>query len=180
MSHVVRNGSFVLNKQEYHLTKNHGKHHLNGGQLGLDQAVWDTHIKDKKVIMSHISKHLSEGYPGDVFVRISFELSDMNEFKIDMEAFATQPTLINLSNLTYFNLAGQHRGPEDIYRHVVTVNADCFLKQEDGLPTGDICNVANYLFDFQVPKLLGKLMGISPGDGKYMKFKLNVSVFIIV
>lgn len=170
MSHVVRNACFELNKQEYQLTKNFGKHHLNGGYNGLDQCVWDAHISGKKVIMSHISHDLVEGYPGDLFVRIIFQLSDMNEFSTEIEAFTTKPTLINLSNLLYFNLAGHRKGSEEIYKHIVTVNADCFLKQEENLPTGDICNVANFPFDFQVPKCLGKLMGISPGDGNSITY----------
>lgn len=167
-SHLVLNGHINVNKQEYKLRKNYGHHHLNGGDMGLDQVVWSTHVSGKKVIMSHMSCHLSEGYPGDVLVRVIFQLSDMNEFKMDMEAFTSMPTVINLSNLTYFNLAGHYKGADETYKQIVTINADCFLKQETGLPTGEVCNVANFPFDFQVPKVLGKVIGISPGDGKYI------------
>lgn len=166
LSQLVPYGIINLDGEERELSKNFGKHHLNGGETGFDQIVWDTYVSGTKVVMSHISPNFSEGYPGDMFVRVTFELSDMNEFKIDMEAYTTQPTLVNLSNLMYFNLAGHNSGADELYKHIVTVNADCFLKQDRGALTGDVINVANFPFDFQVPKVLGKFMGISPNDGE--------------
>lgn len=177
MTHIIPDGILKFNKTTYNLSKNHiEQHHLNGGKFGLDQVVWNAYIVGKKVIMTHVSPHMTEGYPGDLFVRISFELSEKNEFKIDMEAFTSKPTVINLSNFTYFNLAGHYKGPNEIYKHIVTLNCNCFTKEVNGLPTGEIQNVANTIYDFQVPKVLGKLMGILPKDGKlYNNYQEAVS-----
>ncbi|KAJ8915035.1 hypothetical protein NQ315_016010 [Exocentrus adspersus] len=165
-TNLVRNSTFQIDNKQHWLTPNLEPHHYNGGRVGFDQVVWTTFLDEKKVIMSHISPHMSEGYPGDLLVRVIFELSEHNEFSIKMEAQCTRPTIVNLSNLTYFNLAGHHSGSNEIYRHIVTLNCNCFTIQADnGMPTGEIMNVAHSGFDFQVPKLLGKLMGIVPKDG---------------
>ncbi|CAH1176892.1 unnamed protein product [Phaedon cochleariae] len=166
MSQVVKDSVFELGNKQYRLTSNYrDNQHRNGGSRGLDQVVWNTFTDGRKVVMNHMSPRMTEGYPGDVLVRITFELSERNEFTIDMEAITTETTIINLSNLTYFNLAGHHAGPDETYRHILTLNCNCFTPQKDGIPTGEIMNVVHSDFDFQVPKTLGKLMGITPRDG---------------
>lgn len=164
-SNIIKNSSFTIGAKKYTVGSNNGNHSSNGGFKGFDQAVWDTHISGKKVIMSHISPHLEEGYPGDVLVRAVFELSAKNEFKVSFEAQTTRPTCIDLSHLLYFNLAGHHTGPDEVYRHILTMNCNCFTPQVNQIPTGEIMNVLHSQFDFQVPKLLGKVMGIVPKDG---------------
>ncbi|ENN70605.1 hypothetical protein HUJ04_008065 [Dendroctonus ponderosae] len=164
-SNIVKNSSFTIGAKKYTVGSNNGKHSLNGGFKGFDQAVWDTHISGKKVIMSHISPHLEEGYPGDLLMRAVFELSAKNEFKVSFEAQTSRPTCVDLSHLLYFNLAGHHTGPDEIYRHILTMNCNCFTPQVNQIPTGEIMNVLHSQFDFQVPKLLGKVMGIVPKDG---------------
>ncbi|VEN40503.1 unnamed protein product [Callosobruchus maculatus] len=174
MSSIVKNSTFQLNNRQYWITPNYlGRHHINGGILGLDQVVWKTYVDGTKVIMSHVSPHLSEGYPGDLFIKITFQLSERNEFKINMEAMCSEPTIVNLSNLTYFNLAGHHRGADEIYRHVVSLNCNCFTPQIDGFPTGEILNVMYSQYDFQIPRLLGKLIGIVPKDGFNQNLCIN-------
>ncbi|KAJ8939831.1 hypothetical protein NQ318_013050 [Aromia moschata] len=173
MSNIVRNSTFEIDRKQYWLTANKGADHFNGGERGLDQAVWKTYVDGKKVIMSHVSPHLSEGYPGDLFVRVSFELSARNEFSVYMDAQTTQPTIVNLTNLTYFNLAGHYAGPDQIYRHVLTINSNCFTPQVNGVPTGEILNVVHTENDFQIPKILGKVMGIVPRDGFNQNFCVN-------
>ncbi|KAJ8966204.1 hypothetical protein NQ314_003684 [Rhamnusium bicolor] len=165
VSNAVKNSTFVIDDKQYWLMPNQFPHHVNGGKAGLDQAVWTTYVDDKKVIMSHISPHSSEGYPGDLFVRVSFELSARNEFNIEMDAQCTQPTIVNLSNLTYFNLAGHYQGPDHLYKHILTLNCNCFTPQIYNLPSGEILNVVHTEFDFQIPKMLGKTIGIIPKDG---------------
>ncbi|CAH1999524.1 unnamed protein product [Acanthoscelides obtectus] len=174
MSGIVKNSTFQLNNKQYWLTPNYlERHHINGGATGLDQVVWNTYVDGPKVIMTHISPHLTEGYPGDLFIKIIFQLSERNEFKINMEAMCTEPTIINLSNLTYFNLAGHHRGADEIYRHVVSLNCNCYTPQVSGFPTGDIQNVVYSPYDFQIPILLGKLIGIVPKDGYNQNLCVN-------
>lgn len=166
VSNVIKNGSFVVDNARYDVSANYlGKHCFNGGFNGLDKVPWDTYITRKKVIMSHVSPHLSQGFPGNLLVRVSFELSAKNEFRVSFEAQTTQPTCVDLSHLLYFNMAGHYAGSEEIYRHILTMNCNCFTPQVDKIPTGEIFNVLHSDFDFQVPKLLGKVMGITPKDG---------------
>lgn len=121
----------------------------------------------KKVIMSYVSPDGEEGYPGSLMTQITFELSEKNEFKIDMESVSSLPTSINLSNLLYFNLAGHYAGPEHIYKHILTLNCNCFTVQdENGFSTGEVRNVVHTIYDFQIPKTLGKVIGITAKDGK--------------
>lgn len=173
MSNIVPNSTFNVNNKQYWLTPNHGPHHFNGGRIGLDQVVWTTFVDDKRVIMSYVSPHMSEGYPGDLLIRIIFQLSPRNEFSIRMEAQCTQPTIVNLSNLTYFNLGGHHSSSTEIYRHILTLNCNCFTPQTNGIPNGVIMNVVHSEFDFQIPKVLGKVMGIVPNDGYNQNFCIN-------
>nr|CAH7718525.1 unnamed protein product [Callosobruchus chinensis] len=174
MSNIVKNSTFQLNNRQYWLTPNYlDQHHINGGTIGLDQVVWKTYVDGTKVIMTHVSPHLSEGYPGDLFIKITFQLSERNEFKVNMEAMCSEPTIVNLSNLTYFNLAGHHRGADEIYKHVVSLNCNCFTPQTDEFPTGEILNVMYSPYDFQIPRLLGKLMGIVPRDGFNQNLCIN-------
>ncbi|KAG5899207.1 hypothetical protein JTB14_034465 [Gonioctena quinquepunctata] len=173
-SHLIRNGTFHLNDKKHTLTSNYKDgHHLNGGVKGLDQVVWKTYVDNKKVIMSHVSPHKNEGYPADLLIRISFELSMKNEFRISMDATCTQPTIVNLSNLTYFNLAGHHAGPDETYKHIVTLNCNCFTRKMDGFPTGEIVNVIHSEYDFQIPRILGKVIGIVPMDGFNQNLCIN-------
>lgn len=166
VSNVIKNGSFVVDNARYDVSANYlGKHCFNGGFNGLDKVPWDTYVTKKKVIMSHVSPHLSEGFPGNLLVRVSFELSAKNEFRVGFEAQTTQPTCVDLSHLLYFNMAGHYAGSEEIYRHILTMNCNCFTPQVDKIPTGEIFNVLHSDFDLQVPKLLGKVIGITPKDG---------------
>lgn len=165
VTNVIKNSAFVIERERFSINANHGKHSRYGGFKGLDKSVWDTYVTGKKVIMSHISPHLTEGYPGDLLVRVVFELSAKNEFKVSFDAQTTRPTCIDLSQLLYFNLAGHHAGPDEVYKHILTLNCNCFTPQVNKIPTGEILNVIHTEFDFQVPKILGKVMGIVPKDG---------------
>lgn len=112
-----------------------------------------------QVRMSYTSSHKEEGYPGTVMIRATYELSAKNEFRIDIEAFTTSPTIINITNALYFNLAGHHAGPEEMGKHELTVNANCYtVNGPEGLPTGEIKNVYRTSFDFQVPQVLGLMI----------------------
>ncbi|XP_023018299.2 galactose mutarotase [Leptinotarsa decemlineata] len=173
-TNLIRNSSFNLNNKKYPLTENHPDgHHKHGGKHGLDQVVWNTYVENSEVIMSYVSPNMSEGYPGDLYIRITFELSVRNEFKIQIEASTTEPTIVNLSNLTYFNLAGHQAGPEEIYKHILTMNCNCFTPQVNDLTTGEISNVIHSQYDFQIPKILGKIIGIVPKDGFNQNLCIN-------
>lgn len=158
-ANVLGNGTFLIDGREYWLKRNAHPHHRNGGDNGFDKRVWMPYVDGKRLILSYVSPHQEEGYPGDLFVRIIYELSHKNEFSIDIEAFCTKPTIINITNALYFNLAEHGAGPEELYKHMLTVNSNCFtVTRADGIPTGEIKNVLRTDYDFQVPTVLGSII----------------------
>ncbi|XP_057659772.1 uncharacterized protein LOC130896035 [Diorhabda carinulata] len=178
MTNVVKNSRFKIGDKEYRLKPNMiNGHHRDGGTEGFDQVIWKTGVQGKKVFMTHMCPHGHEGYPGNLLVRLSFELSTMNEFKIDIEAYTTEPTIVNISNLLYLNLGGHHTGPNSIYNHIVTINCNSYTKQDkDGLCNGEIWNVVHSPLDFQTPRTLGKCIGLVPKDGFYQNMCINRGV----
>lgn len=158
-SGFIENATFAINGKQYLLEKNYNdKHHFNGGVRGFNKKVFTPHVEGKKLILSYISEEGEEGYPGAVFLRITYELSSKNEFSVNMEAFSTQETIVNLTNCLYFNLGGHGAGLNEMRRHYITINANCYtVKRDNGLPTGEIKSVINTDLNYQIPTLANKL-----------------------
>lgn len=160
----IANGRFVLNGRQYQLACNNGPNHLHGGIKGFDKVLWESHVEGSTVILSYHSRDSEEGYPGEVNTRVSFELTPNNELIIRYHAKASKPTPINLTNHSYFNLAGQ--GTEDIQNHHVSINADHYLPKDDtSIPTGEIASVDGTLFDLRNPVRLRDVLTKIPGQG---------------
>lgn len=121
---------------EYKVSANNGPNQLHGGFKGFDKVIWDYYVKGKKVILSYHSADLEEGHPGDVLATVSFELTEDNEILIDYSATTTKPTCVNMTNHSYFNLAGNGKGAAGLYDHVVSINADRITENNAGIPTG--------------------------------------------
>lgn len=161
----VENSTYVIDGKQYWISANDGKHHVNGGFSGLDKVIWSPVVCGSRVIFSHVYPEGSDDFTGELLIEISFELSSKNEFSIFMEAKSTKPTIINLSNLCYFNLAGQNGGVKNTNRHIVTINSSTHIeKGENGLPTGKINNSAFTTQDFQIPKLLKEYFKAESND----------------
>lgn len=125
----IANGEFELGEQKHVLAKNFlGKHSLHGGVIGFDKFNWDSHVDGTTVYLTHVSPDEYEGYPGTVLTTIECRLSDDNGFTMNISAVTSKPTIINMSNHSYFNLAGHGAGYKELYKHVVTINADKVLK----------------------------------------------------
>lgn len=155
-ANVVKNGSFHLMKKDYNLKPNQGKHHSDGGKKGFHQVIWNYYISGNKVVLSYMSPDDEEGYPGDLLVHAIFELTTTNEFKIEYKATSSKPTIVNLVNHCFMNLAGHGAGEDEIRKHTLMVNADCHtMIGEDLFPTGEIQSVLNTVYDFQTPVKLG-------------------------
>ena len=156
----VGNAEFKLNGENFTLAKNFvGKHSLHGGGIGFDKCNWDSYVKGKCVYLTHMSPDGNEGYPGTVMTTVTCKLTDDNSFSMSMRAITSKPTPINLSNHSYFNLAGHAAGHEELYKHVLTINADKTLKIDaEQIPTGDFNCVGGTVFDFRLPKQLGAQM----------------------
>lgn len=88
-------------------------------------------------MLSHHSPDGDEGFPGNVLVNLTFELTNDNQFIVDYEAVTTKPTYINMTNHSYFNLAGDHAGAEELYKHVISINANRITEVDsNAIPTG--------------------------------------------
>lgn len=153
-------GRFTLDGKTYTLATNNGPHHLHGGLRGFDKRVWNvtgTHRArgGATVAMTYVSPDGEEGYPGTVTVSVAYTLTNDQTLIIHMRARTDAPTIVNLANHTYWNLAGHHAGT--ILNHELTLNAAYYTPPDDTLiPTGDIAPVRSTPFDFTSPKPIGR------------------------
>lgn len=153
----IAKGKFTLDGHEYSLATNNGPNHLHGGNVGFDKVVWDVFSTDEsqmRVTYRHVSPDGDEGYPGRLDARVTYRLTDSDELHIEYDATTDKATPLNLTNHTYFNLAGDGLG--DVLDHVLTVNASRFTPVDDTkIPTGNIASVAGTPFDFRKPTRVG-------------------------
>ncbi|XP_057667625.1 galactose mutarotase-like [Diorhabda carinulata] len=167
--------SITINNDTYNVSANLGKHQLHGGFRGFDKINWNYYVNGTKVVLSYLSVDGEEGYPGDVLTNVSFELNNDNEFLIDFKATCSKPTFINLTNHSYFNLAGHDKGADELYKHVITINADNTTDvDKDSIPTGKLLRVDDSIFDLRIPKVLGDVIHKIPSyDGYDHNFCVN-------
>jgi len=145
----IDRGRVALNGRTYSLQRNNGDHHLHGGYKGFDKVVWEaTEVIDSDTTglkLTYLSKDGEEGYPGDLHVTVTYLLTNVNELRIHYRAIADKETVLNLTNHSYFNLAGHGT----ILDHELTIDADSFTPIREGLiPTGEIKSVTNTPMDF--------------------------------
>jgi aldose 1-epimerase len=151
----IAKGRFKLNGQEYTLAKNNGENALHGGLRGFDKVVWKAREAGPSALeLTYNSADGEEGYPGNLTATVTYTLTDNNELRIDYLATTDKDTVLNLTNHSYFNLAGQGEG--DILSHQVEIFADKFTPVDSGLiPTGELRPVEGTPFDFRKPMEIG-------------------------
>lgn len=158
----IGGGQFSLNGKTYNLEKNNGQNTLHSGNPGYDKRVWAvTPLKTKGSTVSASLKLTSpngdQGFPGKLDLNVIYSLSDNNEFSIEYQAKTDQSTVVNLTNHSYFNLAGVKNSPYGILDQQVWLNADRYLiTDQNSLPTGEIATVKGTPFDFTTPKTVAK------------------------
>ena len=154
----IGHAQFVLDGKTYTLAKNNGENSLHGGVKGFNKAVWTAKTLSKKdgqsLELSYLSKDGEEGFPGNLKVTVTYTWTDANALKIEYSATTDKKTVVNLTNHSYFNLAGQGNG--DILGHLLTIEADKFTPVDSGLiPTGELRDVAGTPFDFRKSTAIG-------------------------
>ena len=165
----IANGTFPLNGNTYTLDINNDPNSLHGGFLGFDKRVWDANPIERSNRVgveltrtsaagegcTHTIPPNCTGYPGNLDVTVTYTLDRRNRLRIDYRATTDAPTVVNLTNHAYWNLAGEGTGT--IYDHLLTLNADRYTPDDETLiPTGAIDPVAGTPFDFRTPHPIGE------------------------
>ena len=155
----IANAAFTLDGAKYTLAKNDGPNSLHGGVIGFNKQIWEAkefkNAKGVGVAFSYLSKDGEEGYPGNLKVKVSYTLTDENQLILDYEAATDKATPLNLSQHSYFNLAGEGSG--DILGHHLMLNADRFTPVDKTLiPTGELRPVQGTPMDFTKPTAIGE------------------------
>jgi len=149
---------FAIDGRTYQLAANNGVNHLHGGLKGFDKVVWIAapfqRDRTAGVTFTYTSRDGEEGYPGRLQTTVTYTLTDRNELVVDYTAVTDQPTIVNLTQHSYFNLRGEGNG--DVLGHELTINADRFTPVDAGLiPTGALAPVDGTPFDFRAPHRIG-------------------------
>ncbi|MFM7444319.1 MAG: aldose epimerase family protein [Tabrizicola sp.] len=162
-SNRVANGRFSLDGRAIQLDCNEGQQHLHGGRSGLDTKLWEIEDhSDARVTLATQSPAGEMGYPGAMTARVTYRVAGLG-LTIEMEARTDAPTVVNLVNHAYFNLAGHGSG--DVLGQSLQVDAAFYLPVDERLiPTGEVRKVAGTPFDFRAPRAIGTEM---PGPGGF-------------
>ena len=152
----IGGAKFVLDGKAYTLAKNDGENTLHGGVKGFDKYVWQAKTTESRaapsIILTHVSPDGDEGFPGQLTVTLTYTWNDNDELRMHYVAQTTKPTVVNLTNHSYFNLSGH----DTILKHVVQLSCDRYTPVVKGLiPTGELAPVEGTPFDFRKPEAIG-------------------------
>lgn len=163
----IAGGKFSLNGKNYQLAKNNGPNHLHGGKVGFDKVVWSAKILEigTGVTFTMRSPDGDEGYPGNLIAKVTYTLSNENELIVEYSATTDQPTIINLTNHTYFNLAGE--GDPTILDHQLTLYSDKFVATDETNIPVSISSVVGTPFDFNKAFVIGDRINL---DNEQLEF----------
>jgi aldose 1-epimerase len=177
----IAKGRFSLDGNEYELSRNDGENQLHGGPCGFSSKTWRIapfHTSGAQgAVLVLTSPAGDEGYPGTMCVRVRYALDDDNAFTVSYSAVADAPTVVNLTQHSYFNLAGHDAG--DVLGHELTIDATSITPVDDRLiPTGAVRDVRGTAFDFLNARVIGERIGdddeqLHVGGGYDHNFVLN-------
>jgi aldose 1-epimerase len=153
-SNRIAGGAFTLDGHRVQVHRNEGINHLHGGDAGFDQKIWQIESHSDSEVSFHATSPDGEmGYPGTLTARVTYRITDTG-LDIAMEATTDAPTVVNMVNHAYFNLAGQDSG--DVLGHELQIDAGFFLPVDDTqIPTGDVLPVGGTAFDFRSARPIG-------------------------
>ncbi len=150
----IAGASFFIGDKKVQLTPNEGENNLHSGPEGFEKKLWDSCQKGNSVVFSRLSADGENGYPGDFQVSVTYTLTEEDEVQIDYQAVCDQDTVANMTNHSYFNLAGQDGGK--ILGQKVKLCAGCYIPVDEcSIPTGEIADVAGTPMDFREEKEIG-------------------------
>jgi aldose 1-epimerase len=152
----IGNGLFAIDGQQFKLAKNNLGNALHGGNEGFDKRLWKGKLISEPQAVGaefyYLSPHGEEGYPGNLEVWISYILCSSNKLEIRYEARTDLPTILNLTNHTYFNLTSCK---QDVLNHYLTLYSHRMIETENLIPTGNIIDISDTVFDFSKGKIIG-------------------------
>ena len=150
--------SFKIDGVEHKVTANSGKNHIHGGKVGFDKKLWNAKEITDGVAFSYTSPDGEEGFPGTLKCTVNYKLMKDNGLQIDYQATTDKPTVLNLTNHAYFNLAGEGSG--EILGHELTIPTDQVTATDDDLiTTGEIVSIKGTPLDFTTPHTIGERIG---------------------
>jgi aldose 1-epimerase len=150
----IARGRFTLDGKQYVLATNDGDNHLHGGKQGFDKVLWTAAIDGAALVLRYRSPDGEEGYPGNLDATVSYSLTDDNEIVVRFHAVTDQPTPVNLTQHSYFNLRGAGQG--DTLGHEMMIAADRYVPIDAGsIPFGPLAPVAGTPFDFRQAHPIG-------------------------
>jgi len=160
----IAKGKFTLDGVEYELATNNGPNHLHGGNAGFHKVVWKAEPEERTgsvgVALAYVSRDGEEGYPGTLTATVTYTLTADNRLKIEYTAESDRPTVVNLTNHAYWNLAASG----DILGHELSINADRYLPVgETQIPLGELRPVEGTPMDFRQPTAVGSRIAQVPG-----------------
>lgn len=155
----ISNAEFELNGKKYRVGVNEGKNSLHGGMVGFDKRIWKAepieNAEGTGLFMTLVSEDMEEGFPGKLEVHMTYMLTKENSLKITYRAVSDKDTVVNLTNHSYFNLAGHASG--DVHEQLLQINSSFYTPNDDEcMPTGEVLSVMGTPFDFRAPKPIGQ------------------------
>ena len=152
----IKNGKCPLNGEELNLSINHNGTQLHGGIQGFDSKVWEVKSVEKQgnpsVKFYYFSEDGQEGFPGNLQTFVTYTLTENNELRVDYEAETDKPTIVNLTQHSYFNF---NKNSDNVLRHYLQINGDKYVPlNPDYSPTGDILDVKNTHLDYREPNFV--------------------------
>jgi aldose 1-epimerase len=154
----IGKGRFTLDGKDYQLATNDGENHLHGGDPGFDKVLWTATVESGGLALRYRAADGEQGYPGNLDATVVYSLTEDNEIVMRFHAVCDQPTPVNLTQHSYFNLAGAGAG--DILAQEITIDADKFVPIDAGsIPLGPLAPVTGTPFDFRQPRAIGERIG---------------------
>jgi aldose 1-epimerase len=152
----LKNGQITVDGRTYQLPQNDGPNCLHGGPDGWQYRMFNVEsVSDNQLVLSLVSEDGDSGFPGNVCARVTYTLTDDNALDVEYEAVTDAPTVINMTNHSYFNLNGD--ASTDILNHLLMIDADRYTPiNETFIPTGELASVTGTPMDFRQPKAIGR------------------------